>query len=265
LPDDGGPECDTCHGYRLVREEVPVDHPLFGKAIPCESDACRAWRHRRANERLMQRLPNEWADWSLDGFSAWIDGQFPDAAPKYRALLEWLGEWLTLPHDGDCWLYMFSRGENGLAGGSGRGKTSIAFSLLKLFMDDGESAAFEIVADFLDRLRNSYRNGDTFGESGEPELQHLMDVDVLVLDDIGAERVTPSGWVQDVLFRLIAHRHMHHKRTIFTSNLGLDDLAEHLNHPRTPSRIKERCGRGLWVIDMSKLPDIREAPRTPAF
>jgi DNA replication protein DnaC len=74
---------------------------------------------------------------------------------------------------------------------------------------------------------------------------------VLVLDDLGSEKA--SDWVSEKLFQVIGNRHDHAKRTIITSNLDLRALADHLGHPRTPSRIGELAD----VIDLSKMPNLR--------
>ena len=72
--------------------------------------------------------------------------------------------------------------------------------------------------------------------------EHLVDylkqykkVDVLGLDDIGAEK--GSDFSRRVLQGLYDARLDHKKRTLFTSNLSLGDLEEFLGDERLPSRI----------------------------
>lgn len=67
-------------------------------------------------------------------------------------------------------------------------------------------------------------------------------VDLLVLDDIGAEK--PSEWVRETLFVLINYRYEHLLPTIFTTNYSLDELEYRLGG-RISSRIAEmsRCIR----------------------
>jgi hypothetical protein len=258
VPSDGGPPCSRCGGARFLRNAVEdIRDPAFGTVVSCNVPACRAWQNKTRNAELLRRLPREWSTWTLKSFANRIRNDYPEAWSSYKATIAELNQWLNT----DFWLYMFSTGVDGTAGGSGRGKTGMAFGLLRELMDRGMSGEFRVVNDMLDEIRTRYRNSEVFSESGEAEIQGMMNVDVLVLDDIGAERITGTGWVQDVLFRIIGHRHMHHKRTIFTSNQNLAEIAEHYDHPRTPSRIKERCDRGNWVLDMSALPDIREAGR----
>ena len=52
----------------------------------------------------------------------------------------------------------------------------------------------------------------------------------------------PSDWVTEKLYQVVNYRHGHLLPTVFTSNLALDALAEHLS-PRVAYRIGEMCLR----------------------
>src|SRR5690606_12662933 len=59
------------------------------------------------------------------------------------------------------------------------------------------------------------------------KVDYLKQVDVLILDDIGAEYLTP--WKRDeVLGAILHYRYAERLPTIYTSNLSLDQLEEHL-------------------------------------
>ena len=51
----------------------------------------------------------------------------------------------------------------------------------------------------------------------------LMDADLLILDDIGAQ-VENKDWITTAMFRLIDKRYTNHLPTIFTSNVHREDL-----------------------------------------
>lgn len=77
---------------------------------------------------------------------------------------------------------------------------------------------FLVVPTFLDALRSSIRHaGD------DDPLPTLFDVDLLVLDDLGAERGT--DWALERLVVLVGERYNRCRRTIATTNFGLDELA----------------------------------------
>jgi DNA replication protein DnaC len=54
--------------------------------------------------------------------------------------------------------------------------------------------------------------------------QPLREVPLLVLDDLGAERLT--DWVTEALFRLINHRFEWRLRTVITTNYSPNEMAE---------------------------------------
>lgn len=112
-----------------------------------------------------------------------------------------------------------------LYGGFGVGKTWLAIQLLRLIVERfAYDALFITTPELLDRIRETYSGR---AEDAEAEvLQAVKDTTLLVLDDLGAERVT--DWVQEKLFTIINHRHDHRLATIFTSNLTPGQLASHL-------------------------------------
>ena len=58
-----------------------------------------------------------------------------------------------------------------------------------------------------------------------------LEANILMLDDIGAEEVTP--WVRDeVIGPLLHYRMVHELPTFFTSNLSYDELEHHLSMTR---------------------------------
>lgn len=122
-----------------------------------------------------------------------------------------------------------------LWGPYGTGKTGLAVSAMReMSRDQQMPALFLTTPDLLDRIRSTYSRESS--ESEKDLVQAVKDIDLLVLDDLGAER--PSDWVREKLFTIINHRHDECMPTIFTSNLAPKELAEHLGE-RTAWRIVE--------------------------
>jgi DNA replication protein DnaC len=121
-----------------------------------------------------------------------------------------------------------------LHGPVGRGKTALAIALARESIEAGVPTRFDTVPDLLARLKRTF--GDKDGPDAEDLLDALIDVDMLVLDDIGSEKVT--DWTRESLFRLIDKRKNTRRRTILTSNHTLLQLAERIGE-RTVSRIQE--------------------------
>lgn len=90
--------------------------------------------------------------------------------------------------------------------------------------------------ELLMEIRNAIRQGQN--ERKTQLLQLAMRVSLLVLDDIGAEKV--SEWVQETLFVLVNYRYEHMLSTIFTTNCSMDELEGKLGQ-RITSRMIEMC------------------------
>ena len=58
-------------------------------------------------------------------------------------------------------------------------------------------------------------------------VNYLENVDLLLIDDIGAEKVTEWGR-DEILGTILQKRMNNYKTTFFTSNLTLEQLEEHL-------------------------------------
>ena len=72
-------------------------------------------------------------------------------------------------------------------------------------------------------LRDLKSDFDLFGD----RIDYLENVDLLLIDDIGAEKVTE--WSRDeILGTILQHRMNNYKTTFFTSNLNMEELEEHL-------------------------------------
>ena len=110
------------------------------------------------------------------------------------------------------WLY--------LAGPTGVGKTHIAASIVSESIAQGREVLFRFVPDLLDDLRRSY--GPAGGKSFDHIFSQVRDVDILVLDDFGAEAST--AWAEEKLYQLIVHRHDSMMPTVFTSRTTLESI-----------------------------------------
>lgn len=135
-----------------------------------------------------------------------------------------------------------------LWGPVGSGKTHLAAAILGNWLEHnnfenvtmladgfGKHFLFVQVPDLLDKIRSSY---DDRRSDGEDWLEEASEATLIVLDDIGAERVT--DWVREKLFQLVNRRYNDMRATIVTSNLSPDQLAAHIGD-RTVSRLVGMC------------------------
>jgi DNA replication protein DnaC len=135
----------------------------------------------------------------------------------------------------------------------GTGKTLLASCVVNELLAKGVSSIFVIVPDLLTQIRATYNRGslDTEGKI----MYGLSDCELLVLDDVGAERHSnKDDWATEKLFSIINNRYISMKSTIFTTNCTLGELKDKLGD-RTFSRICEMT-EGMR-LDMNAIPDFR--------
>jgi DNA replication protein DnaC len=102
-----------------------------------------------------------------------------------------------------------------LIGDTGTGKTHLAVGVMKVLIAKGHECVFFDYQNLLNRIRSSY---DQFSGAADREAYALaLDADVLVLDDLGAQRVT--DWVEDTVTSIITYRCNNRKPLIATTNV----------------------------------------------
>ena len=109
----------------------------------------------------------------------------------------------------------------------------------------GKGGLFRATSDLLLEIKQTYDRED----STDTEIQvvkRYAGADVLVIDDLGAERVT--DWTKQVFYALLNRRYAGHDRTVsngvgltlITTNLSLPAIAENFGD-RVASRIVGMC------------------------
>jgi DNA replication protein DnaC len=195
------------------------------------SDEREARRVREGLKDLSLRFPRM-ADWSFDTYPADARGR---AAVK-RAM-----SWIY-PED-DSTVNAGYTNNLLIVGPVGSGKTGLAWSVMRhLFIDDYSTVDFVNVRQLLADIRRS------FGDHDAPDpLAGLATVQILVLDDLGAER--PTDWALETVATLIEDRYQRDldAQTIVTSNYTPSQLADRLGRDdpvigqRIVSRLVESC------------------------
>jgi DNA replication protein DnaC len=131
-------------------------------------------------------------------------------------------------------------------GGVGTGKTTLAMLISKAAMEADRTVAIYSLPRLLALLR------DTYDDDAQYSLNELIDrlcsVDLLHIDDVGAEQSSP--WVLEQLYTIVNTRYEDGKALLLTTNLDHEALEEQIG-PRTVSRIYEICGEPLpmWGDD----------------
>jgi DNA replication protein DnaC len=145
-----------------------------------------------------------------------------------------------------------------LEGPPGVGKTHLAVAVLKQVMEaSGARGMFYDTRDLLRVIRSTY---DPSIRTTELEvLRPVMTADLLVLDDLGAEKT--SEWVEETMNLIVNTRYNERRLTIFTSNyLDIpDDTDPNSLLFRIGFRMRSRLHEMCEFIEMDGA-DYRELP-----
>jgi DNA replication protein DnaC len=134
-------------------------------------------------------------------------------------------------------------------GDVGTGKTSLAMLVSKAALEAGLSVAIYSVPRLLAEIKGTYDRDS--GDSYMQLFRRLCSVDLLHLDDLGAERTT--DWVLEQLYSIVNERWQERRSIIVTTNLtDLGELRGQLG-TRTVSRLSEICDDAIPIMG----PDLR--------
>jgi DNA replication protein DnaC len=138
-----------------------------------------------------------------------------------------------------------------LVGGVGTGKTMLSCLILKTILENGYTGEFVTIVDMLDRIKQSY-NPNINADFGY--VDKLCKVDLLVLDDIGVEKMTEHTY--EKIYKVVNNRDNNNKATIFTSNCDVLELSKILDE-RIISRIAGMTKNRMFMLDKDKHIDWR--------
>lgn len=128
-------------------------------------------------------------------------------------------------------------------GSVGVGKTHLAVSILKGLTERKFSCLFYEFGTLLKEIQDSYNANTQASELSV--LSPVLNVDVLVLDELGASK--PTDWVRDTMAHIINTRYNEKKFTIFTTNYlderpnDREETLEDRIGVRVRSRLYEMC------------------------
>ena len=139
-----------------------------------------------------------------------------------------------------------------LHGPYGVGKTHLAVAAAAERENQGDDVFFATVADLLDYLRATFAPDSPV--THDDLLDRIRNADVLVLDDMGAERSTP--FAEDKLFQIMGYRYEERLPTIITTSHQVESIAA--TRPRIASRLQDPLVVTEWPIEA---PDYRQGGR----
>lgn len=204
-----------------MRRAVPLDHPDFGKAVPCECQGAEPDNDRI--ERL-QRYSSLGPLTRLTFANLIEHGRSvnPRDRELFRNLVQDARAFAEKP---EGWILVH--------GPSGAGKTHVGAAIANRCIERGEPALFVVVPDLLDHLRAAYSPNAELAY--DTLFEQVRNAPVLILDDLGTQQATQ--WAQEKLFQLLNHRYNSRLPTVVTTNLSIDRLDERLRMRLTDPEI----------------------------
>jgi DNA replication protein DnaC len=158
-------------------------------------------------------------------FEGWHPRQGTEQA--HRAAKTLVDEWDYTGRTGDSLM---------LIGPVGTGKSHLAAAVINTLIPQGVACIFQPVPELFQRLNATYSR-----ESRETEAQllhALQEADLLVLDDVGAEKPSPANETR--LYQIVDARYRGKKPMLITSNLDVNQLRAQVGE-RTIDRLIEMC------------------------
>ena len=210
---------DTCP-YGLCDGGGFVVDEATRVAVPCR---CRPQRVERARARSLSAvIPKKYRGASFD--RAPVTDMPAPQVQVVRRFVRQIDE--NLDTGRGLWFY----------GSIGTGKTTLAMLVSRAALDAGRSVAIYSLPRLLAEIRATFES-DSEG-SYVDLLDRLAAVDLLHVDDVGAERT--SDWVLEQLYAIVNARYEDERSVTITTNLERDELVEQIKE-RTVSRLEEMC------------------------
>ncbi len=217
-----------------MRRDVPVDHPDFGRAVPC---TCKMQETQEANLAVLRQSSGiaHLAQMTFDTFRPEGIGLNPDKQKNLRYAFDCASRFARAPTG---WLL--------LKGGYGSGKTHLAAAIANDRLERGAPALFAVVPDLLDHLRATFAPSSRV--TYDDRFETIRTTSFLILDDFGTQSTT--AWAQEKMFQLLNHRYNAQLPTIITTNRELEEI-----DPRLRSRLADST---LCTIVTILAPDFRQ-------
>jgi DNA replication protein DnaC len=201
--------CPRCGGDGFLLDE-------HGDATACECRATRVQRSRTTG--VSSVIPRRYRGVSFD--RAPVTELSPNVVRPVRDFVRNIDE--RIERGPGLWIF----------GDVGTGKTSLAMIASKEAIKRGYSVAIYSVPKLLAEIRGTYDTG-----SYSRLFEQLVTIDLLHLDDLGAEKQTE--WVLEQLYSLVNERYEQERAMVVTSNVTEAGELEDQIGKRTISRLME--------------------------
>lgn len=202
-------ECKNSYTGHVFYPNILNDNLVFDY-VPCKYKKEMDERNKYKSNIYLFEVPKEIKEASMKN----IDLDDPD---RFQ-IIKWLKEFLDT--------YQKNNGTKGLylTGSFGSGKTYLISAALNELAKKNHKISIIYYPEFLRSLKESFNDPETYNE----KFKQIKRVEILLIDDIGAETMTE--WSRDeVLGTILQYRMQEGLTTFFTSNLTIKELEEHFS------------------------------------
>ena len=202
-------DCKNSYKGHVFYPEILSDNLVFDY-IPCKYKKQFDEENKYKKNIYLFEVPKEIKEASMKNIDL-------ENADRFE-IIKWLKKFLDN--------YQKRSGMKGLylTGNFGCGKTYLVSAALNELAKKNHQIAIIYYPEFLRSLKESFGDSETYNE----KFRLAKNVEILLLDDIGAETMTE--WSRDeVLGTILQYRMQEGLTTFFTSNLTIEDLEEHFS------------------------------------
>lgn len=202
-------ECKNSYTGHVYYPDMLNDNLVFDY-VACKYKKELDERNKYKSNIYLFEIPKEIKEASMKN----IDLDNPD---RFK-IIKWLKKFLDdyKPNIGMKGIY--------LTGNFGCGKTYLISAALNELAKKDHKIAIIYYPEFLRSLKESFNDPDSYNE----KFKMIKRVEILLIDDIGAETMTE--WSRDeVLGTILQYRMQEGLVTFFTSNFSIKDLEEHFS------------------------------------
>ena len=200
--------CRGCNGETCKqpsRGMIPVVDTSYGRFChalrPCKHERNRRERMRIARLFASARIPRAYEGDTFEDYAVTDGNKGAVAAARL----------MTAGEIGGLFVH----------GVRGTGKTKLAAIIANERARAGHPVLFASVPDLMADIRSSFKDGTT-----SETVQAVKETPFLVLDDLGAEKMTE--WVGEQLFCIVNHRYNERLQTVVTSNYSPTEIIAHM-------------------------------------
>ena len=201
---------------------------------------------RLRREQINSAFPLELSSFERFSLKYYSDKPDPELGASPRELMSQVLEYCT------AWAAHYRPGCQSLLlmGDAGLGKTHLALAMAGQVLDAG----FDVV--YVSAQHTFARLDSNIFESENEWMEAMLEADLLVLDDLGTEFVTPH--TVSVLYQLVDTRMCAHRPTIYTTNIMTQQLLVGRYTEKVASRLLGSCELLQFFGDDVRLHDKKE-------